>query len=129
MNKILLFHPYVPDNASTELIKTLKTRWIGHCPKVDLFEEKFSKTFTENRSCIAVGSGTDALHLSYLLSGLNKEDEVIAPVFTCTATNIPLLYIGAKIQFADIDPETMNINVKHVKELVNEKTKAIVCVH
>ena len=58
MNKILLFHPYVPYNAGTELIKTLKTRWIGHCPKVDLFEEKFSKTFTEIRSCIAVGSGT-----------------------------------------------------------------------
>ena len=58
MNKILLFHPYIPDNVGVELSAILKTRWIGQGPKVDLFEEKFSKTFTENRSCIAVGSGT-----------------------------------------------------------------------
>ena len=55
--------------------------------------------------------------------------QVIAPLFTCTATNIPLLYLNAKIRFADIDPNTLNINTEHVKELVNEKTKAIVCVH
>ena len=50
---------------------------------------------------MAVGSGTDALHLAYILADIKKNDEVICPIFTCTATNIPLLYIGAKIKFAD----------------------------
>jgi dTDP-4-amino-4,6-dideoxygalactose transaminase len=51
------------------------------------------------------------------------------PVFTCTATNIPFLYIGAKVKFADVQVDTLNIDVNHVRQLVNEKTKAIVCVH
>ena len=76
-----------------------------------------------------MGSGTDALHLAYILANIKKNDEVIAPVFTCTATNIPLLYIGAKIKFADIDPQTMNISIDHVKKLVTKKTKAIIFVN
>ena len=47
--------------------------------------------------------GLMRLHLSYMLAGLKPGDEVIAPVFTCTATNIPFLYMGVKIKFADID--------------------------
>ena len=43
------------------------------------------------------------------MAGIKKIDEIICPVFTCTATNIPLLYIDAKIKFADIDPKTFNI--------------------
>ena len=70
---------------------------------------------------MAVGSGTDALHLSYLLSGIKKNDEVICPVFTCTATNIPLLYIGAKIKFVDVDPLTLNIDINHLKKIVTKK--------
>ena len=49
--------------------------------------------------------------------------------FTCTATNIPLLYIGAKIKFADIDPKTFNIDIGSVKKLITKKTKAIVFVN
>ena len=75
-----------------------------------------------------MGSGTDALHLAYLLAGVEPGDEVICPVFTCTATNLPLLYIGATPVFADIDPKTMNISPSSIRELITEKTKAIVTV-
>ena len=54
---------------------------------------------------------------------------MIAPVFTCTATNIPLLYIGAKIKFVDVDPQTMNLDINDLKKKISKKTKAIVCVH
>jgi len=73
--------------------------------------------------------GNRCSSFGYILAGLKEGDEVITTVFTCTATNIPLLYLGVKIRFADIDPGTLNINVSHVKELINDKTKAIVCVH
>ena len=109
--------------------KVLSGRWIGQGPLVDNFEKEFNKKFTNNLPCVAVGSGTDALHLAYLLAGIKKGDEVICPVFTCTATNIPLLYIQAKIKFADIDPNTLNISIKHVKKLITKKTKAIVFVN
>jgi len=128
-DNIVLFHPHIPKNAVKNVTDTLSTRWIGQGPKVELFEQEFSRKFCNGRSSLAVGSGTDALHLSYILAGLKPGDEVIAPVFTCTATNIPFLYMGVKVIFADVDKNTLNISVDHVRKLVNEKTKAIVCVH
>ncbi len=123
------FYPHIPKKSVKALKKVLSGRWIGQGPLVDLFEKKFQKKFTNKNPCIAVGSGTDALHLSFLLAGIKKNDEVICPVFTCTATNIPLLYIGAKIKFADINPKTFNISIEHVEKLITKKTKAIVFVN
>ncbi|MDB4027277.1 DegT/DnrJ/EryC1/StrS family aminotransferase [Candidatus Thioglobus sp.] len=126
---IVLCYPHVSEKAKKSVMETLDSRWIGQGPKVKLFEENFSKKFGSNSPAIAVGSGTDALHLSYMLAGLKPGDEVIAPVFTCTATNIPFLYMGVKIKFADIDVDTMNIDTNHVRQLMTSKVKAIVCVH
>jgi perosamine synthetase len=126
---IVLFYPNIPKTAIEEVTKVLQGRWIGQGPRVAQFEKEFAEKFAGNGSALAVGSGTDSLHLAYILAGLKEGDEVITPVFTCTATTIPFLYMGVKFRFADVDPETLNINVNHVRQLVNEKTKAIVCVH
>ena len=125
----LLFYPYISKKSAQNIKKILSTRWIGQGPMVDKFENKFQKIFAKKNFALATGSGTDSLHLAYLLAGIKEGDEVITTVFTCTATNIPLLYIGAKIKFADIDPRTMNICLTSVKKLISKKTKAIVCVH
>ena len=124
-----LFYPYISKSSIKTIQGVLKSRWIGQGPLVDKFENVFQKKFAKNNSCIAVGSGTDALHLSFILANIKKDDEVICPVFTCTATNIPLLYIGAKIKFVDIDPLTMNISIDHLKKIVSKKTKAIIFVN
>jgi len=126
---IVLCHPYISEEAIEEVADTLRSRWIGQGPKVEKFEGIFKEKFSKEHSPIAVGSGTDALHLSYILAGIEEGDEVISPVFTCTATNIPLLYQRAKIVFADVQPNTLNVDPNHIKELVSDKTKAIVCVH
>ena len=125
----VLFYPYIPKNSASAIKKVLSGRWIGQGPMVEKFEKKFSRMFAKNNFCIVTGAGTDALHLAYILSGLKFGDEVIAPVYTCTATNIPFLYMGIKIKFADVDPITMNISVESVKKLITNKTKAIVCTH
>ena len=126
---VMLFYPYVSKKSSSNLKKKLSSRWLGQGPMVDKFENKFKKMFANKCSTIATGSGTDSLHLAYILAGLKKNDEVITTVFTCTATNIPLLYMGIKIKFADVEKETMNISVESVKKLISKKTKAIICVH
>ncbi len=128
-NNIVLFYPNIPKRALEFIERALNTRWIGQGPRVDEFETEFSNRFAEGRAAVAVGSGTDALHLAYIMAGIKEGDEVITPVFTCTATNIPLLYERAVIKFADIQASTLNIDPNHVKELVTDKTKAIVCVH
>lgn len=126
---IVLFYPHIGERARQMVNAQLRTRWIGQGPAVDKFEFEFSKMFCNGLPTAAVGSGTDALHLAYLLAGIKAGDEVITPLFTCTATNIPLLYIGAKPVFADVQSHSLNIDVDHVRRLVTEKTKAIVCVH
>lgn len=123
-----LFYPHVAKGAIAEVTETLSGRWIGQGPKVDRFEEEIKRRFLGESSALAVGSGTDALHLAYILAGVESGDEVITTVFTCTATNIPLLYIGATAVFADIDPTSMNIDVADVERKITSKTKAISCV-
>lgn len=126
---IYLFHPNVPERAIQAVVDVLHSRWIGQGPRVAEFERRFAKRFGGDGVALAVGSGTDSLHLAYILAGLQPGDEVITPVFTCTATTIPFLYMGVRFRFADVDPETLNISVPHVRTLITEKTKAIVCVH
>ena len=126
---IVLFHPFIPEEAKAEVLDTLNTRWIGQGPKVASFEKLFTEKEADGHPSVAVGSGTDALHLAYRLCGLDNKSEVIAPLFTCTATNIPLLYEHAKIKFVDIEPKSMNMDVTAIEPLINERTKAIVVVH
>lgn len=126
---LVLFHPHIPENAIDEIADTLKTRWIGQGPKVERFEAAFRESLKLEHHPVAVGACTDAMHLAYVLCGLKPDDEVIVPVFTCTATNIPLLYHGVRIRFADAQMGTMNIDPEHVRSLVTDRTKAIVCVH
>lgn len=126
---IVLFHPHMPKNAQKYVSETLATRWIGQGPKVDEFESNFKKIIGLDHDVLSVGSGTDALHLAYLLAGIKAGDEVLVPLFTCTATNLPLLYIGANIKFIDVDPCTLNISIPDLRSKVTTNTKAIVCVH
>ena len=126
---LVLFHPHVSAKAIEYVTKVLNSRWIGQGPLVEEFEQRFSARFGGNRATLAVRSGTDALHLAYLLAGLRPGDEVIAPLFTCTATNIPLLFMGVKVVFADVQSETLNIDPNDVRRRITEKTKAIVCIH
>lgn len=126
---IVLFHPHVPESAIDAVADTLRTRWIGQGPKVEAFEQEFAQAIGSDHHPVAVGSCTDAMHLAYVLCNLQPGDEVIVPVFTCTATSIPLLYHGIKIRFADAQLGTMNIDPQHVRSLVNDRTRAIVCVH
>lgn len=122
---INLCWPYVTDAMRHSVQETLKTRWIGQGPKVKQLEQEFQKEL-QSDTPVAVGSGTDALHLAYILAGVGPGDEVIAPVFTCTATNFPILWQGAKIIFADINPKTLNLDTADVERKINYKTKVIV---
>jgi dTDP-4-amino-4,6-dideoxygalactose transaminase len=93
------------------------------------FEEKFAEYIGTDSDCYAVATGTSALELSAILSGLKDGDEVIIPAHTFTATAIPFGRTGANIVWADIDPNTFVISAESVESLITSKTKAIVVVH
>lgn len=125
---IYLFYPYLPKEAIDEVVDTLKSRWIGQGAKVDKFEQDFSKKFKQ-KYCVSVNSGSAALETAYELAGIASGDEVISTPLTCTATNIPLLRMGARIVWADINRDTLCLNRKDVLNKITKKTKAIVNVH
>ena len=128
MKTIVMFHPYINDYMRREIADTLKTRWIGQGPKVDLFEKKLKKIF-KVKYPVAVNSGTSALVLAYHLIGLKKGDECIMPILNCSADSTALVHTGAKIVWADIKRDTMNIDPEDIKRKITSKTKAIVNVH
>lgn len=126
---IVLFRPFVPPGAGTAIAEQLGTRWIGQGPRVDEFEQRFAERFSPGQHAVAVNSGTSALHLAYLLAGIGPGDEVVVPLFTCTATSIPLLHMGARLRFSDVDPATLNSRPEDIAAAMTDRTRAIVCVH
>ena len=129
---IQLFHPYLSITARDRARQQMDTRWLGQGPTVDEFELEFEKKISLNHKAIAVNSGTSALHLAYILAGIKDGDEVIGPVFSCSASYAGLLYQRAKVVFADIKKDSLNIDPDHVEELFKQRgkrIKAIVAVH
>ena len=92
------------------------------------FESDFSK-FVGDRECVAVNSGTSALHLALLSLGLGPGDEVIVPSFTFAATANSVALTGAKPVFVDIDPKTFNMDPSLIEPAITKRTKAIQVVH
>lgn len=106
---------------------SLGDRIIGQGEKVELFEQKLEKLLRV-KNLLTTNSATSALEIAYHLLDLKPGDEVITPVFTCTATNIPLVRHGVKIVFADVD-KRMLLDWKDVRKKLNKKTRAIINVH
>jgi dTDP-4-amino-4,6-dideoxygalactose transaminase len=74
-------------------------------------------------------SCTTSLELSAILCHIKQGDEVILPSYTFTSTANAFLLRGAHLKFVDIELETLNISVEHLRTIVSKKTKAIVVVH
>ena len=127
--RIPLFDLNYGKEEEEALLRVLRSRWISQGPETEAFERDFAQ-FTDSKYAVAVSNGTAALHLSYLLAGIKPGDEVIVPSFTFIATVTPLLWIGAKPVFADIDSlKNLNISRRTVEPLVTERTRAVVFVH
>ncbi len=97
-------------------------------PRVAAFEEAFAR-YTGVDHCIAVNSGTSALHLALLGAGVGPGDEVITVPMTFIATSWAISYVGARPVFVDVDPLTYTMDAHQVQRLITPRTKAILPVH
>lgn len=125
---IPLFKVFMPETVLEPLSKVLFSGYIGEGPVVKEFEQQLGKRF-DNKNVLALNNGTAAIQLALRLSNVGYGDEVISTPMTCTATNEPVLALGAKIIWADIDSWTGNIDPADVAKKITPKTKAIICVH
>jgi dTDP-4-amino-4,6-dideoxygalactose transaminase len=92
------------------------------------FEKEFA-AYCEAEYCVALNSGTSALHLALLALRVKPDDEVITTSNTFIATAEAIKYAGAKPVFIDIDPKTANLDPARIERAVTERTKAILPVH
>ncbi|MCV9885433.1 DegT/DnrJ/EryC1/StrS family aminotransferase [Metabacillus halosaccharovorans] len=127
---IPLVKPFLPpkENLIPRIEDILYSGYISEGEAVYEFEDKFSKLIG-NPYCISVNSGTAALHIALLLIGAGTGDEVISTALTAEPTNTTIALTGAKILFADVDINTGLIDPKSIKNLITERTKAIMVVH
>jgi len=128
--EIKLFHPNFGKEEKKKIIETLESGfWASGSGQgqVKEFENRFQK-FVKAKECVAVNSGTAALHLALSLYNI-KDKEVIVPSLSFVSTAHAVVYNGGKPVFVDVDPETLCIDPKKVQEAVTKNTKGIIPVH
>ncbi len=118
---------FIDDADIAAVVETLKSDYLTVGPKITELEKKLCQV-TGAKYAVAVCNGTAALHLAAIAAGFSEGDEVIVSSITFAASANCILYCGAKPVFADIDPETYNIDPASIEGLITPRTKGIVAV-
>ena len=126
-NKIFYGRQWIEDDDIQAVVDTLKSNYITCGPKVSEFERELAD-YTGAKYAVVVSNGTAALHCACIAAGIGPGDEVITTPITFAASANCAFYCGARPVFADINPETYNIDPRSIREKITEKTKAVVAV-
>lgn len=126
--KIPLSDIYVGEGAFEAVSRVLKSGRYILGEETKNFEKEFAQKLGA-RYAVAVSSGTAALYLSMIACDLGKGDEVIVPSFSFIASASPIVDVGAKPVFCDVDVETLTIDPRDFKRKITDRTKAVVPVH
>ena len=125
--KLYYGHQYIDETDIRAVVDVLKSDYLTCGPKITELEEKLCK-LTGAKYAVVCSNGTAALHMACMAAGAEPGDEVITTPITFAASANCALYCGAKPVFADINDKTYNIDPAKVKELITDKTKAVVAV-
>ncbi len=119
--------PWIDEDDIQAVTDVLRTTWLTTGPMVETFEERFAK-YVDAWFAVAVSSGTAALHAAIFAAGIKPGDEVITTPLTFAASANCILYQGGTPVFADVRPDTLNIDPARVEALISPQTRAIVAV-
>lgn len=126
--KIIPYGKQSIDEQDIEAVcKVLRSDWLTTGPAVTEFESAVTD-FVGTEYGVVVSSGTAALHCAMYALGISKGDEVIIPTMTFAATANSVVFQGGTPVFADVNPDTLLIDLKSIKSLITSKTKAVVVV-
>ncbi|WP_309131143.1 DegT/DnrJ/EryC1/StrS family aminotransferase [Brevibacterium sp.] len=126
---ILPASPIIGDAERKAVDAVLQTGMIAQGPEVAAFETEFAEQIAKTTTCVAVNSGTSALHLGLLAAGIGPGDEVIVPSFTFAATANSVALSGATPVFADIDIDSFTLDPESVRNSITARTRAVMAVH
>jgi dTDP-4-amino-4,6-dideoxygalactose transaminase len=116
--------PAVDEDEVAAVAETLRSGWLTTGPRTAELEARM-REYLEAAHVLAVSSCTAALHLSLVALGVGPGDEVITSSLTWPATANVIVHCGATPVFADVGEDTLNVDPGRVRELVGERTKAI----
>lgn len=126
-SKIYYGRQWVDEIDIEAVNKVLSSDFLTCGPKVEEME-RMLENYTGAKYAVAVSNGTAALHCACIAAGVGPGDEVITTPITFAASANCVLYCGAKPVFADINPETYNIDPESIRRHITEKTKAVIAV-
>lgn len=118
---------YIDEEDIQAVADTLRSDYLTCGPRITQLEEKLCEV-TGAKYCVAVSNGTAALHIAAIAAGIKEGDEVITTPITFAASANCALYCGARPVFADINPDTYNIDPTSIRKCITDKTKAVVAV-
>ena len=125
--KLFYGHQYIDEADVKAVTEVLTSDYLTCGPKVTELERKLCE-LTGAKYAVVCSNGTAALHIAAMAAGVSEGDELITTPITFAASANCGLYCGAKPVFADINPNTYNIDPKSVQEKITDKTKAVVAV-
>ncbi|MCD8131374.1 MAG: UDP-4-amino-4,6-dideoxy-N-acetyl-beta-L-altrosamine transaminase [Lachnospiraceae bacterium] len=125
--KIYYGHQCIEDDDIEAVVKVLKSDTLTCGPAIPSLERALCR-LTGAEYCVAVANGTAALHIACLAAGIGPGDEVITTPMTFAASANCALYCGARPVFADINPDTYNIDPAEIERKITPRTKAVVAV-
>lgn len=118
---------YIDDADVQAVVSTLRSDCLTCGPRITELENKLCR-ITGAKYCVAVSNGTAALHIAAMAAGIGQGDEVITTPITFAASANCVLYCGGRPVFADINPETYNIDPQSIRKCITPRTKAVVAV-
>jgi dTDP-4-amino-4,6-dideoxygalactose transaminase len=125
----LPFHqPSMGPEEEAEVLDTLRSGWLTTGPKTQRFEAEFARYLGASRA-LGVTSCTAAMHLGLVALGVGPGDEVITSPITFPATANVIVHVGATPVFVDVEPTTLNVDVKQLEARITPRTRAIMPVH
>ncbi len=125
--KVPFSPPDITEEEIAEVADTLRSGWITTGPKTKKFEQEIAAyCHTERAACL--NSATASLELSLRILGIGPGDEVITTAYTYTASCSVICHVGAKPVLVDTLPGSYDMDPQKVREAVNERTKAVICV-
>ncbi len=127
-NDLSLVETGLSEEVANSLSRVVSSGWYVLGPEVEAFEKEFAETIG-TRHAVGTASGTDAISLALIATGVSAGDEVVTSPLTATFTALAISRTGARPVFADVEPNSLTLSAESVERKITPRTKAMVPVH